>query len=74
MNSQESDRQYMQEAIEQAKKAAIRGDYGIGAVIVKDGQIISKSGNEVVTRGIVPYAHAEFLALDNLRGTNYDSS
>ncbi len=62
----------MLQAYEEAQKAAARGDYGIGAVIVLNGDIISRSGNEVITRGNVPYAHAEFLALDELRGTEFD--
>jgi tRNA(Arg) A34 adenosine deaminase TadA len=68
------DKKYMAEAYAEAQKAAKRGDYGIGAVIVLDGKIISKSGNEVITRNIVPYAHGEFLALDKIRNTKFDNA
>jgi tRNA(Arg) A34 adenosine deaminase TadA len=64
---------FMKEAYSEAQKAAERGDYGIGCVIVLDGKIISRSGNEVITRGIVPYAHGESLAFDNLRKTEFDN-
>ena len=63
---------YMMEAYDEARKASKRGDYAIGAVIVLDGEIVSRSGNEVITRG-VPYAHAEFLAMDALRETRFDA-
>ena len=61
----------MKEAYNEARKASKRGDYAIGAVIIHDGKIVSRAGNEVITRG-VPYAHAEFLAMDMLRGTEFD--
>ncbi len=71
MLTEEESIRFMMEAYKGAEKAAERGDYAIGAVIVLDGKIISRSGNEVITRG-VPYAHAEFLAMDALRETNFD--
>ncbi len=65
---------FMKEAIQEALKASIRGDYGIGAVVVLDNAIISRAGNGVVSENrIRPYAHAEFLALDNLRDTPHDN-
>lgn len=50
----EPQRQFMEAAIEAAKTSASNGDYGIGAVVVKDGKIIStgyetlKSSNDPV--------------------------
>ncbi|MFC1704952.1 lyase family protein [Nanoarchaeota archaeon] len=41
--------EYMLEAYKEAVKASLRGDYGIGAVIVLDKSIIARSGNESVT-------------------------
>lgn len=40
----------MKEAIRQAKLAHARGDYPIGACIVKNGQIIAAAGNRVKTK------------------------
>jgi len=40
----------MRVAIEEAKKARLRGDYAIGAVIAKGGEIISCGGNRVITK------------------------
>lgn len=52
----------MQEALEEAKKAADMGEVPVGAVIVKDGQIIARGHNETETRKD-PTAHAEILAI-----------
>jgi tRNA(Arg) A34 adenosine deaminase TadA len=71
MLTEEESEVFMEEAYREAEKASQRGDYAIGAVIVLGNEIVSRSGNEVVTRG-VPYAHAEFLAMDTLRETKLD--
>ena len=55
-------RKYMQAALEEAKKAAELGEVPIGAVIVRDGEIISCGHNEVELRRD-PTAHAEMLAI-----------
>lgn len=62
MNSH--DELFMKAAIEEAKKAEAIGEVPIGAVIVKDGEIISSAYNlrETEQRSI---AHAELLAIDN---------
>ena len=52
----------MQEALEEAKKAASMGEIPIGAVIIKDGQIVGRGHNETETRKD-PTAHAEMLAI-----------
>ncbi len=54
---------FMEVAIEEAKKAYIKGEVPIGAVIVKDGNIISKAHNlkEALKR---PTAHAEIMAIE----------
>ncbi len=52
----------MQAALEEAKKAAELGEVPIGAVIVRDGEIISCGHNEVELRRD-PTAHAEMLAI-----------
>jgi tRNA(adenine34) deaminase len=56
------DRQFMQQAIEQAHLAAIAGEVPVGAVLVRDGQVISKAFNKPITN-YDPSAHAEMLAL-----------
>lgn len=58
----ELDRQYMQMAIEQAQLAAQSGEVPVGAVLVRDGQVISKAFNKPRTNHD-PSAHAEMLAL-----------
>ena len=55
-------RKYMKAAIKEALKAKEKGDYAIGAVIVKDNKIISKAGNAVKINQN-PVHHAEFLAI-----------
>ena len=62
MMQAELDRQYMQQAIEQAQLAALAGEVPVGAVLVRDGQVISKAFNKPITNHD-PSAHAEMLAL-----------
>ena len=54
---------YMEIALEEAKKAYSKGEVPIGAVIVKDGAIIARSHNlkETLKSAI---AHAEILAIE----------
>jgi tRNA(adenine34) deaminase len=54
--------QFMELALEEAKQAAERGEVPIGAVIVKDGKVISSAGNRTIELGDVT-AHAEILAI-----------
>ena len=63
------DATFMMAAFLEAEKAAKRGDYGIGAVVVHEQEVISKAGNEIMTRSGAQYAHAEFLALEKIRDT-----
>ena len=62
MTQAELDQQYMRMAIEQAQLAAQSGEVPVGAVLVKDGQVISKAFNKPITNHD-PSAHAEMLAL-----------
>ncbi len=55
-------RKYMQAALEEAKKAATYGEVPVGAVIVRDGEIIARGHNETETRKD-PTAHAEMNAI-----------
>ena len=56
------DRQFMQQALDQAKLAAIAGEVPVGAVLVRDGQVISTGFNQPITNSD-PSAHAEMMAL-----------
>lgn len=57
------DEQYMQLAIEEAKKAEVLGEVPIGAVIEKDGEIVAAAHNlrELEQQAT---AHAELLAIE----------
>ena len=56
------DQQYMRMAIEQAQLAAQAGEVPVGAVLVRDGQVIAKAFNKPIANHD-PSAHAEMLAL-----------
>lgn len=58
----ELDHQFMREALEQAKLAALAGEVPVGAILVRDGQVISRSFNKPIANHD-PSAHAEMLAL-----------
>ena len=64
MKSDETDRKFLIRAIEVAEEGISNGGGPFGAVIVKDGKIISESYNEVVN-STDPTAHAEILAIRN---------
>lgn len=57
-----NDVDYMQKAIELAKCAAALGEVPVGALVVKDGEIVASAHNE---REVLPdaTAHAEVLAI-----------
>jgi tRNA(adenine34) deaminase len=57
-----SDDEAMQLALDQAASAAVHGDVPIGAVVVRDGQVIAARHNERELTGD-PTAHAEVLAI-----------
>lgn len=56
------DVRYMTLAIKAAKAAAERGEVPVGAVIVKDGNILAAAGNQPITSHD-PTGHAEIRAL-----------
>jgi tRNA(adenine34) deaminase len=58
----ETDIQYMQEALAEARSAAAADEVPIGAVLVHDGKILARSGNRTI-RDCDPTAHAEVVAL-----------
>jgi tRNA(adenine34) deaminase len=56
------DEHFMRLALREAQRAAEHGDVPIGAVVVRDGEVIGAAGNERELRSD-PTAHAEQLAL-----------
>ena len=58
-----NDVEYMKIAIELAKRAADAGDVPVGAVVVKDGRLISEGYNERELCGSAT-AHAEIVAIE----------
>ncbi len=57
------DERFMLEALKEAARAAEEGEVPVGAVIVKEGQIIARAHNKVETARR-SFAHAEMLALE----------
>lgn len=55
-------RKFMTAALSEAEKAKKKGEIPVGAVIVKDGEIITKAHNETETKNS-PLAHAELMAI-----------
>ena len=72
MKQAELDRQFMEQALEQAGLAALAGEVPVGAVIVRNGEVISKAFNQPISNHD-PSAHAEMLALRHaaLSAENY---
>ena len=62
MTQAELDQQFMRQALEQAQLAALAGEVPVGAVLVRDGKVISKAFNQPISLHD-PSAHAEMLAL-----------
>jgi len=62
MNQTDLDRQFMGQAIEQAQLAAAANEVPVGAVLVRDGKVISRGFNKPISTHD-PSAHAEMLAL-----------
>lgn len=58
----DADRAAMYLALEEARAAGDRGDVPVGAVVLVDGQVVARAGNERERQGD-PTAHAEVLAL-----------
>jgi tRNA(adenine34) deaminase len=58
----ETDTQFMQEALAEARSAAEASEVPIGAVLVHDGKILARSGNRTI-RDCDPTAHAEMVVL-----------
>ncbi|HET6584892.1 MAG TPA: tRNA adenosine(34) deaminase TadA [Nannocystaceae bacterium] len=57
-----ADREWMHAALDEARAAGAGGDVPVGAVVVRDGEIIARAANRTV-RGQDATAHAELLAI-----------
>jgi tRNA(adenine34) deaminase len=58
----ETDTEYMQQALNLARQAALNGEVPVGAIIVEDGEIIGRGSNAPI--GLHdPTAHAEIQAM-----------
>lgn len=58
----EQARRYMEAALDLARQAAKAGEVPVGAIVVKDGEIIGRGRNSPIA-GHDPTAHAEIVAL-----------
>jgi tRNA(adenine34) deaminase len=73
MLSINSDKHYMEQAIKQAKVAALKGEVPVGAIIVCDNKIIARAHNQTELLKDVT-AHAEIIAITaaaNFLGSKY---
>jgi tRNA(adenine34) deaminase len=61
----------MARALEQARAAAARGEVPVGAVVVRDGRILTEGHNRTVTDAD-PTAHAEVVAIRAAAGAQGD--
>ena len=53
---------FMEQALEEARQSEAAGEVPIGAVLVRDGKIIARSGNRTI-RDCDPTAHSEIVVL-----------
>jgi tRNA(adenine34) deaminase len=57
-----SDEEFMREALKEARKAAREGEVPVGAVVVKDGKVVSR-GHNLTEKKQSALTHAELMAL-----------
>ena len=62
MSTIQNDEHWMREALNAAKQAAMNNEVPVGAVLVKDGELIASASNCPITT-IDPSAHAEMLVI-----------
>lgn len=66
-----NDSYFMKEALKEAKKSLTEGGLPIGAVLVKDDEIISRGRNRLIQNGSA-VLHAEMDAIENAGRLNYE--
>jgi tRNA(adenine34) deaminase len=54
--------EFMRLALEEGRGAALAGEVPVGAILVRDGEVIARSGNRTI-RDCDPTAHAEIVVL-----------
>ncbi|MCC6479511.1 MAG: nucleoside deaminase [Sphingomonadaceae bacterium] len=64
----EQARRYMEAALDLARQAAQAGEVPVGAIVVREGEIIGRGGNRPIA-GHDPTAHAEIVALREAAAT-----
>ena len=62
---------FMDEAIKEAEKSLSKGGIPIGAILVKDNEIISRGHNRLIQDNSV-ILHAEMDAIENAKGLTYE--
>jgi tRNA(adenine34) deaminase len=58
----DADLDFMRQALDEARAAALAGEVPVGAILVHDAKIIARSGNRTI-RDTDPTAHAEMVVL-----------
>ena len=58
----QADLEFMQQALDEARAAALAGEVPVGAILVHDARIVARSGNRTI-RDCDPTAHAEVVVL-----------
>ena len=58
----DNDLEFMQLALEEGRAAALAGEVPVGAVLVRDGEVVARAGNRTI-RDCDPTAHAEIMVL-----------
>lgn len=61
-STMDQDQNFMQQALEEGRAAAEAGEVAVGAVLVRDAEVIARSGNRTIRDGD-PTAHAEMVVL-----------
>src|SRR6202011_1673499 len=58
----DADLEFMQQALDEARAAALAGEVPVGAVLVRNAEVVARSGNRTI-RDTDPTAHAEVVVL-----------
>ena len=62
VNATAADERWMDEALDEARAASAAGEVPVGALIVRDGEVLARAGNRTV-RDQDPTAHAEAIVI-----------
>jgi len=67
-HEEKTDRAFMEAALDEGRKAALRGEVPIGAVLVVEDRILASAGNRTIT-DCDPTGHAEMVVLREAAAT-----